>query len=105
MCIRDRSHPCPLLQKGDFAAAENTYQGCVDLLNRVPGNKPVAFRMPCCDSMNSPSPRFYAEIFNTTNSDGQFLTMDSSVMNIPTPDDRSLPRELIFEAGGRERFA
>ena len=32
--------------------------------------------------MNSPSPRFYAEIFNRTNAPGQFLTIDSSVMNI-----------------------
>jgi putative membrane-bound dehydrogenase-like protein len=103
--IHTLSHPCPCLAKGDFAAAADTYHGCVDLLNKVPGNKPVAFRMPCCDSMNSPSPRFYAEIFNATNSYGQFLTIDSSVMNIPTPDDRSLPRELIFEAEGRERFA
>src|SRR5688572_11870483 len=103
--IHTLSHPCPCLAKGDFEAAANTYHGCVDLLNKVSGNKPVAFRMPCCDSMNSPSPRFYAEIFNATNSYGQFLTIDSSVMNIPTPDDRSLPRELIFDAEGRERFA
>jgi putative membrane-bound dehydrogenase-like protein len=103
--IHTLSHPCPCLAKGDFEAAADTYHGCVDLLNKVPGNKPIAFRMPCCDSMNSPSPRFYAKIFNATNSYGQFLTVDSSVMNIPTPDDRSLPRELIFEAEGRERFA
>ncbi len=103
--IHTLSHPCPCLAKGDFEAAADTYHGCVDLLSKVPGNKPVAFRMPCCDSMNSPSPRFYAEIFNDRNSSGQFLTIDSSVMNIPTPDDRSLPRALIFEAEGRERFA
>jgi putative membrane-bound dehydrogenase-like protein len=89
------SHPCPCLAKGDFDASANTYHGGVDLLNRVPHNKPVAFRMPCCDSMNSPSPRFYAELFNTTNALGQFLTIDSSVMNIPTAADPSLPRELV----------
>ena len=102
--IHTLSHPCPCLAKGDFEAAANTYDGCVDLLNKVPGNKPVAFRMPCCDSMNSPSPRFYAEIFNTTNSYGQFLTLDSSVMNIPTAEDRALPRELVADAGGQSRF-
>ena len=58
------AHPCPCLAKGDFGAAVNTYHGCVDLMNQIPGNRPVAFRMPCCDSMNSPSPRFYAELFN-----------------------------------------
>jgi putative membrane-bound dehydrogenase-like protein len=89
------SHPCPCLAKGDFDAAANTYHGGVDLLNRVPNNRPLAFRMPCCDSMNSPSPRFYEEIFNRTNPMGQFLTIDSSVMNIPTSADQALPRELV----------
>lgn len=97
-------HPCPLLAAGNFAAAAETYHRCVELLHRVPGNRPVAFRMPCCDSMNSPSPRFYAEIFNRVNGLGQFLTIDSSVINIPTPKDPALPRELVLEAGGRERF-
>jgi putative membrane-bound dehydrogenase-like protein len=54
--------------------------------------------------MNSPSPRFYAEIFNRTNAQGQFLAIDSSVMNIPTADDRSLPRELVVDADGKPRF-
>jgi putative membrane-bound dehydrogenase-like protein len=98
------SHPCPCLAKGDFAAAANTYHGGIDLLNRVSNNRPVAFRMPCCDSMNSPSPRFYAEIFNSTNSSGQFLTIDSSVMNFPTAADRSLPRDLVQDKDGRPRF-
>ena len=30
----------------------------------MPNGRPVAFRMPCCDSMNSPSPRFFSELFN-----------------------------------------
>src|SRR5439155_2045921 len=54
--------------------------------------------------MNSPSPRFYAEIFNRVSSAGQFLTMDSSVMNITTAKDQSLPRELVFDPDGREKF-
>ncbi len=102
--VHTLAHPCPCLAKGDFNAALNTYYGCVELLDAIPGNRPVAFRMPCCDSMNSPSPRFYAEIFNHTNGPGQFLTIDSSVMNIPTAKDASLPRALVLEADGRERF-
>ncbi len=98
------AHPCPLLQKGSFTNAWNTYHDCVDLLNRIPGNKPVAFRMPCCDSMNSPSPRFYAEIFNRASPNGNFLTIDSSVMCVLTTNDTSLPRELVLDALGRERF-
>lgn len=102
--VHTLSHPCPLLAKGNFQAAADTVHGGVDLLNRIPGNKAVAYRMPCCDSINSPSPRFYAEIFNHTNAAGQFLTIDSSVMNIPTPKDRALPKELTTDSNGRERF-
>ena len=55
-----------------------TYDDCVDLMSKIPGNKPVAFRMPCCDSLNTPSPRFFAEIFNKTSPERQL------------PDDRLL---------------
>lgn len=102
--VHTLTHPCPLLAKSNFVAAAETYHGCVDLLHRVPGNKPVAYRMPCCDSMNSPSPRFYAEMFNRTSPGGKFLTIDSSVMNITTPKDQSLPRHLVVEDQGIERF-
>jgi putative membrane-bound dehydrogenase-like protein len=98
------THPCPCLQKGSFDDAAKTFYGCVELLNRVPNNQPVAFRMPCCDSINSPSPRFYAEIFNRPNSAGQFLTIDSSVMNITTTNDPALPRSITVDSAGRERF-
>ena len=43
--------------------SKDTYDRCVDLLNEVPNNKPVCFRMPCCDSLNTLSPRFFTEIF------------------------------------------
>lgn len=102
--IHTTSHPCPFLHNGDFAAAQKDYHGCVDLMSRIPGNKPVAFRMPCCDSMNTPGPRFFAELFNKTSPDGNFLAIDSSVMNIFTPDDPSLPRDLVFDENGGERF-
>jgi len=102
--VHTLAHPCPCLAKGSFDAAWNTYQGCIELMNQIPGNKPVAFRMPCCDSMNSPSPRFYSEIFNRTNAAGQFLTIDSSVMCILTTNDTTLPRDLVLDADGREKF-
>ncbi len=97
-------HPCPLCQGSNFSAAASTYHECVDLMNAIPGNKPVAFRMPCCDSMNSPTPRFYAEIFNRTSPKGNFLGIDSSVMVILTTNDTSLPRHLVMDADGHERF-
>ncbi len=102
--VHTLTHPCPCLQKGDFAEAARTYHGCVDLMNEIPGNKPVAFRMPCCDSINSVSPRFFAEIFSKTSPKGHFLSIDSSVFTVLTPDDPALPRNLVFEADGKERF-
>ena len=35
---------------------------------------------------------------------GHFLTIDSSVFNITTPDDPALPRSLVLDPDGRERF-
>ena len=102
--VHTLAHPCPCLANGNFENAVNTYHGCVDLLSGIPGNKPVAFRMPCCDSMNSPSPRFYAEIFNGVSAESRFLTIDSSVMNVMTSADKTLPRELVLDANGVERF-
>jgi putative membrane-bound dehydrogenase-like protein len=97
-------HPCPLLQKDDFEAAKGTYDRCVDLMNSVPGSRAVAFRMPCCDSMNSASPRFFAEIFNRTTPVGSFLSIDSSVSNLITANDPELPRELVLDEQAREIF-
>ncbi|MEO2017971.1 MAG: neutral/alkaline non-lysosomal ceramidase N-terminal domain-containing protein, partial [Fuerstiella sp.] len=97
-------HPCPLLQAGDFDKAKSTYDRCIDLLSTIPGNKPVAFRTPCCDSLNTVSPRFYSEIFSKTTPEGNFLQIDSSVMNFFTSDDASIPRELVLDKDGQERF-
>jgi hypothetical protein len=87
-------HPCPFF-KGGFDKAKGTYDRCVDLMHAIPNSKPVAFRMPCCDSLNTPSPRFWAEIFNKTTAKGNFLTIDSSVFNVFTSDDPELPKELV----------
>lgn len=87
-------HPCPLLHDGDWAKAKSTYDRCVDLLTSIPNQRPVAYRMPCCDSMNSPSPRFYETIFNATTEAGNFLTIDSSVFVVTRPDDARLPESL-----------
>jgi putative membrane-bound dehydrogenase-like protein len=102
--VHTLAHPCPLLQKGNFAAAEQTVFGCLDLLDRIPGNQAAAFRMPCCDSMNSASPRFFAEIFNRVSPGGNFLAISSSVMNIFTSDDPALPRKSVLDSKGAERF-
>ncbi len=98
------AHPCPFFRSGKFSQAKETYDRCVDLMAAIPGNRPVAFRMPCCDSMNTPSPRFYAQIFNQKTSKGNFLTVDSSVFHLFTSEDPDLPRGLVLDANGQERF-
>ncbi|MDP1797457.1 MAG: hypothetical protein Q8K78_08255, partial [Planctomycetaceae bacterium] len=96
-------HPCPLLQ-GDLAKAKGTYDKCVDLMFNIPNNTPVAYRMPCCDSLNTVSPRFYKEIFSKTTDSKRFLQVSSSVFQVYTADDPDIPRELLFDADGKERF-
>ena len=86
----------PKLDRLSFA--KDTYDRCVDLLSEVPNNKPVCFRTPCCDSLNTLSPRFFTEIFNKTTPNGRFLQADSSVFNVFTSDDPELPRELVLES-------
>ncbi|MFO0929350.1 MAG: polysaccharide deacetylase family protein [Gemmataceae bacterium] len=97
-------HPCPLLGRGGLETARSTFDRCVDLLHRVPNNRPVAFRTPCCDSQNTPSPRFFAEIFNRVTPGGNHLAIDTSVFNVPTANDPEVPREWVMESTGRERF-
>ena len=97
-------HPCPLLQGGKLESAKATYDRCVDLLFTIPDTRPVAFRMPCCDSMNSVSPRFFAEIFNKATANGRFLTIDTSVFQVFTADDPALSRDLVVDEDGREKF-
>lgn len=95
-------HPCPYFKAG-FAKAKDTTDRCVDLMHAIPGNKPVAFRMPCCDSLNTPSPRHWAEIFNQATDKRNYLSLDSSVFMVYTSADPELPRELVLE-DGQERF-
>ncbi len=102
--VHTLSHPCPILAKGDFASAENTVHGGIAWLNTVPNAHPVAFRTPCCDSINSASPRVFDELLARTNALGQFLRMDSSVAMIFTTNDTSLPLSALWDAANRPRF-
>lgn len=97
-------HPCPLLAGGDISKSKATYDKCIDLLASVPNNRPVAFRTPCCDSLNTVSPRFFSEIFNKTTPDKNFLQLDSSVFTVFTADDPGIPKELLYDEDGREKF-
>jgi putative membrane-bound dehydrogenase-like protein len=97
-------HPNPLLGKSGLEPARSTFERCIDLLASVPKNRPVAFRVPFCDSLNTPGPRFYREIFNRVTGKGNFLALDSSVFNLPTADDPEIPRSLVMQPNGQERF-
>ena len=103
--VHTADHPCPILTGGNFERAKSTYDRCVDQLAKIPGNAPVAFRTPCCDSLNTVSPRFFDAIFNGETPDGNFLQIDSSVFNFYTAADKSIPRDLILDAEGNDRFA
>ncbi len=85
--VHTLTHPCPLLGKATLDEARRTVLGGLDLLASIPNNRPVAFRMPCCDSMNSASPRFFAEIFNRASEQGRWLSIDSSVFVRPSSAD------------------
>lgn len=97
-------HPCPILGQSDLKKAKATYDKCVDLLASIPNNRPVAFRTPCCDSLNTVSPRLFSEIINKITPDGRFLQLDSSVFTVFTADDPDIPRSLLSDADGREKF-
>ena len=102
--VHTLTHPCPLLA-GDFAEAERTVHGCVDLLHQIPNMRPVSLRLPCCDIWNTHSPRVFTEIFNRTTAEGHFLTMDTSIHHVFTRADPELPQHLTVDEEGRDRFA
>ncbi|MBN1853598.1 MAG: VCBS repeat-containing protein [Pirellulales bacterium] len=98
-------HPCPCLDGGNFAKAKSTYDRCVDGMALVSQGRSIGFRMPCCDSMNSASPRFFTEIFNKITAGGNFLSLDSSVGQLFTANDSQLPKSLILQDDLQPRFA
>jgi hypothetical protein len=90
-------HPCPLLCNQDFDTAVNEFISCVETVSTIPNNSPVAFRMPCCDSNNTVSPRFFSEIFNRKTRGGRFLSIDSSIFNVYTLDDPEIDRRFVID--------
>ncbi len=98
-------HRCPCLQKGDLSASKRSVDFSLDLMAAIPGNRPVGFRMPCCDSLSTVSPRFFTEIFGKRTPGGRFLRLDTSVFQVFTSDDPLLPRGIVQDKGGREKFA
>ncbi len=95
------THLCPLLQKYDFKGALKDFHSCIDHLYNIRRNTPLAFRMPCSDSRNSVSPRFYSEIFSRPTPKGHTLRIDSSVYILLTPHDPEIPRSLLADQNGK----
>lgn len=106
------SHPCPLFRappgtapgKESLRLVEEDYLGCIDNLARIGGNQPVAFRMPCCDSLNTNSPRFYSEIFPLRTPRGARLAASSSVFVLFNRKDPELKPEWVVDERGEDRF-
>lgn len=99
--VHTYDHPCPLLHGRDFAKAKGTVDRCVDLLNDIPNSQPVAYRMPCCDSLNTVSPRFFTEIFNRVSPEGNYLQIDTSVFHVFTTTDPKVPRKYVVDPDGQ----
>lgn len=97
-------HHGPDLQESNFAQAKHSYDRCIDMLASIDGCRPVAFRMPYCDSRNTLSPRFWTEIFGDLTPSKHFVSIDTSVFNLITEDDPELPREIRFGEDGNSRF-
>ena len=94
-------HVCPLLEGKGVADALARYNGSLDQVSEVPGTSPTAFRLPC---LRTPTPRFYEEVFNRTSPAGRFLTIDSSVVVLLSPQDPDLPRSLVIDPDGGSKF-
>lgn len=86
--VHTLTHPCPLLGSG-FEKAFSEVLDCTSLIAAVPGGRPAAFRMPCCDSINSASPRFFSEILPMRSARGDYLEADSSVLVFVEPAHRA----------------
>ncbi len=97
-------HPCPLLRDGDLQTSVSTYNRCIDQMAAIPGNLPVAFRTPCCDSLNTVSPRFFSEIFSGQTEQQRFLQIDSSVFMFYSSEDPRHARDRVLSENGEERF-
>jgi len=93
------SHPCPLLQGRDIEAAKANVDQSTDVLFQIPNSQPVAYRMPCCDSQNSNSPRFYSSIFNHTTPEGNFLKANASIFNLPARERERFAKYIPPEWG------
>jgi putative membrane-bound dehydrogenase-like protein len=103
--VHTLTHPCPILAKSNFVAAANIFYGCIDLLSTITNNKPVAFRTPCCDSINSASPRLFGELMSKSGPGGKFITMDSSVVMIFNTNDTTVAAADLIDTNNKPRFS
>lgn len=105
------THAVPYLRRDPSTMSQESlewcirdFTDCVAGLTAALGGPPAAWRMPGSDARNTTSPRFYTEVFPRKTAAGDFLTMDSSIFGVLNSADASLPRDLVLDADGRERF-
>lgn len=102
--VHTLDHPCPIFGIGDLQKLRGTVLDCLDMLAKVPHCRPVALTSPCCDVLNSNSPRLYTEVLEQVTPAGNFLTASSTVHNVFTRSDSELPEEIAIDEAGRDRF-
>ena len=74
--------------------AKAAYDECVNRLHAIPLNLPVCCRLAECDSLNTPGPRFWAEIFGKT-TDGHHARSALGFSSLPF--GAAVEVEAIFE--------
>lgn len=99
------THPVPLMRAAkntndSLALVRADFTRSVASLSAVKNSHPVAHRTPGCDARNTASPRFFTEIFPSSN-----LCMDSSIFTAYLKPDPKLPTEWYFRPDGTHRFA
>ena len=99
------THPVPLMRTGEdskdsLALVKADYLNSVASLHGVRESTPVVHHTPGCDARNTPSPRFFKEVFPLAD-----LRMDSSIFTAYLKPDPTLPKEWYFRPDGTHRFA
>jgi len=102
--VHSIDHPCPLFNSNDFAKAKSTYDRCVELMSAIPGNRPVAFRMPCCDSLTRPACVSGRKSSTRPRSTAAFSPWTARFSTSQHRMIHRFRRELVIDADGRQKF-
>ena len=96
--------PVRFFKGGDFAKARATYERCVDLMNDSPQQPARRLSHAVLRFAQHAQPALLCRDIQGKTAKGNFLTIDSSVFNLFTSNDPELPRELVVDTDGQDRF-